>query len=76
MHDIESIIKKYPQFCLVSSSFDENFMPTYNIRHLTTQTTYSLEINGYIYDMESWIDNWIKERICEERNKVITKLID
>ena len=77
MYNVESVIKKYSQFRLEKSEINQNtFMPIYHIRHLTNETTYILELNGYIYDMESWIENWIKERIAEVRDNKIDRIID
>lgn len=77
MYNVESVIKKYSQFRLEKTEINQKtFMPIYHIRHLTNETTYILELNGYIYDMESWIENWIRERMSEVRDSKIGKIID
>jgi hypothetical protein len=77
MFDIEKVVKRWPQFTYIETRIEETtFIPMWVIKHNLTNTTYEIRMGGYLYDAESWIDNWLRERTQEERDSVIGKIIE
>lgn len=75
MYDIEKVVKRWPQFTYIETKIDKStFMPTWVIKYNVTNTTFELRMNGYLYDAESWMDNWLREKVQEERDNIIDKL--
>jgi sulfatase maturation enzyme AslB (radical SAM superfamily) len=75
MFDIEKVVKRWSEFTYIETKIEEvTFMPIWIIKHNATNTTFELRMNGYLYDAESWMDNWLREKVQEERDKIIDKL--
>lgn len=76
MFDIEKVIKRWPQFTIETKIEEDTFMPIWIIKHNVTNTTFQLVLNGYLYDAELWVDNWLREKVQEERDNTIGKIIE
>jgi hypothetical protein len=77
MFDIEKVVKRWSEFTYIETKIEEvTFMPTWVIKHNATNTTFELRMNGYLYDAESWMDNWLREKVQEERDNTIGKIIE